>query len=304
MTTPRYLMMAARPIIPDGTVGIFALGIINSACYSSLRNKYTFACDSVGSAASSTAYTYGGSAVGDTTKGIFSLGTGCTVRNKYFYASDSNCLATAATSSTSDGSASGNSTIGIITRGGGGGADKYTYSGCTVANIGYCLSSRYGAAAGSNTVGIFALGSAVASPRNKRKKITYSTNAVATATNSSNNSVYASAVGNLTRGIFALGVSNLCTSVPTTARDKYLYACDTSTVTTSSSVGSRYGSAAGKSTLGIFALGSTDLCTNAGGSFTRNKYTYSTDTNSGATNATYRSACGAATSNGVTGVNT
>jgi hypothetical protein len=81
--------------VGDSTKGIFAMGLINSgSCPSTIRNKYTYssctntACG-VGAAS---AASYCGSAAGNSTRGIFALGStaagvgGTTTRNKYTYA--------------------------------------------------------------------------------------------------------------------------------------------------------------------------------------------------------------------------
>ena len=71
----------------DGTKGIFALGSLTTT-----RNKYTYAtCSSTAAGvASSSATSNSGSATGNSTRGIFALGSACfsrtTIRNKYTYA--------------------------------------------------------------------------------------------------------------------------------------------------------------------------------------------------------------------------
>ena len=73
-------------VLPPETFAIFALGI---ACVpSSTRNKYTYAGDVVGVATAATSATYNSSAAGNSTVGIFALGStsGISVtsaRNKY-----------------------------------------------------------------------------------------------------------------------------------------------------------------------------------------------------------------------------
>lgn len=154
----------------NSTVGIFALGTRCVACTLTpltTRNKYTYSGDVVATGGVATAASYAGSAVGNSTTGIFALGNvsfaGSTTRNKYTYSGDTISAGGAATSASRLGSAVGNSTFGVFalgctttpvtTR------DKYTYSGCVVASAtAASVASRAGSAAGNSVVGIFALG--------------------------------------------------------------------------------------------------------------------------------------------------
>ena len=87
--------------------------------------------------------------------------------------------------------------------------------------------------------------------------------------------LFATMIGDGTKGIFALG-STAASTCGVTTRDKYTYASDTSTAcgVGAASTYSRQGAAAGNATRGIFQLGI------AGGGYSalRNKYTYASDT--------------------------
>ena len=119
-------------------------------CYTTTRNKYTYACCTSTASGVAVASQRGGclsGAAGNSTRGIFTLGLyvcACNFyysanRNKYTYASCTStaCGVGAAQSSTSSGSAAGNSTRGIFSigcRAGTGGTtirNKYTYASCT-----------------------------------------------------------------------------------------------------------------------------------------------------------------------------
>jgi hypothetical protein len=102
----------------------------------------------------------GGTAAGNSTVGIFTLGVqpfvgNISTRNKYTYSGDVVGAATAATSVCWP-SAAGNGTRGIFTAGGSGSAtQRYTYSGDTVA-VGGALTSgtRFGSAASNGILGV------------------------------------------------------------------------------------------------------------------------------------------------------
>ena len=71
----------------DGTFGIFALGFV-TCTFSTTRNKYTYSGCAVSAGAAATVASIGGSAVGDSTVGIFALGNSnpggaSTTRTKY-----------------------------------------------------------------------------------------------------------------------------------------------------------------------------------------------------------------------------
>ena len=130
---------SVTPAVPDGTVGIFALGSVGAgrvAC----RDKYTYAGCVVSAGGAATAASSNNSATGNSTVGIFALGivagAAVTTRNKYTYVGCVVSAGGAATVASRSGSAAGNSTVGIFTLGYICGAsttrDKYTYSGCVV----------------------------------------------------------------------------------------------------------------------------------------------------------------------------
>ena len=100
-----------------GTVGIFALGYISCVGASTTRNKYTYACDTNGTAAAASAASRYGSAAGNSTRGIFALGyiscAASTTRNKYTYACDTNGSAAAASAASYYGSAASNGITGV-----------------------------------------------------------------------------------------------------------------------------------------------------------------------------------------------
>lgn len=313
----------------DGTKGIFALGC--NGANSTVRNKYTYvSCSNTASGVGAASLaSRAGSGAGNSTKGIFALGLTnigagpSTVRNKYTYATCSStaCGVGSASAASYGGVAAGTGTAGIFALGGQqcGGlwsstttTNKYTYASCSsAAATSLPANTKYGAAVGNSTRGIFAVGCfntcapfcSCFARSNQRKKYTYATcsvtcSGVATATNAS---IFQSAAGNSTRGIFAIG-SITCGYV--TTRNKYTYACcsNTSCGVGSASCSSAKGSATGNSTRGIFHLG----CINAGGSGTRrNKYTYATcaSTSSGVACSSASARLGSATS-WATGVNT
>jgi predicted RecA/RadA family phage recombinase len=302
----------------DGTVGIFALGNIQTGpcCIfqSTTRNKYTYSnCSSTASGvASSSSFSFGGMAAGNSTRGIFALGRGCISKttNKYTYANCTSTISTSLVCITCQGSATGNSTRGIFAMGKTAGniqttnRNKYTYSNCTTTatGVGAASTAQYGGSAtGNSTKGIFQLGNNAVGGAGycTRNKYTYAcctstTSGVGTA---SAKNYFSSATGNGTRGIFALGYAyNGSTYLVSTTRNKHTYSCCTSTASGVgvASVASACGSAAGNSTRGIFALGgASSQYLN-----TRNKYTYSScaSTASGVGSASVCSAIGSAAS--------
>ncbi len=323
----------------DGTKGIFQLGSNNVGTRTTVRNKYTYACctsTACGVGAASCANRWG-SAAGNATRGIFALGCTCNIisnnyiRNKYTYATCASTACGVGTQScgTFAGSAAGNATRGIFALGvkflnsnqlNFRKLEKYTYSTCTSTAL--CApailttSTGYGAAAGNSTRGIFAVGRTwyfcvcacvfVANPSNIRNKYTYACDTVTACgvATSSGNSMGASAAGNSTRGIFALGAFSGCPCAGniTATRNKYTYSSCTSTASGvgSASSASYQGSATGNSTRGIFQIG----CRTSGCIAIRNKYTYAccTSTACGVANASANSKRSAAAS-WATGVN-
>ena len=97
---------------PVGTFVIFALG----GC-TTTRNKYTYSGCVNASATAASVASYRGSATGNSTVGIFALGSvsaaPSTTRNKYTYSGDVNASAAAATAASSQGSAASNGTCGV-----------------------------------------------------------------------------------------------------------------------------------------------------------------------------------------------
>jgi hypothetical protein len=150
----------------NSTVGIFALGFGGycSCCtpiYYSARNKYTYSGDTVAAGGSATAPSYGGSAAGNSTTGVFALGVTCsgyvTTRNKYTYSGCVVGAGGAATVASVYSSAAGNSTVGIFALGNNGSADiatrnKYTYSGCVVSAGGAATAASQAGSAASNGI--------------------------------------------------------------------------------------------------------------------------------------------------------
>lgn len=206
----------------NSTAGIFALGYgcngVQSIAVTN-REKYTYSNNVVSTGGAATSASQNGSAAGNSTVGIFALGTiGC----------------------------SGGSTN----------RDKYTYSGCVVSGGGSasCNSER-GSATGNTAIGIFSLGrNGFSGTRlTTRNKYTYSNDSVTSATSANTAGQYGSAAGNSTVGIFAIGCSS---SGNTTAREKYTYSGCVVTSATAASVAASLGSAAGNGAVGIFALGS------------------------------------------------
>jgi len=105
-------------LMSGGTEGIFALGY-NSTIYAPVttRDKYTYAGDVVSAGTAATAASSLGSAVGNSTEGIFALGVNATAavatRDKYTYAGDVVSAATASSVASYSGSAAGNGTTGV-----------------------------------------------------------------------------------------------------------------------------------------------------------------------------------------------
>jgi hypothetical protein len=110
----------------NSTVGIFALGMKFNRyafcpCFGlypctspvNTRDKYTYSGCTVSSATAATLCSYGGAAAGNSTVGVFALGSNGTSRNKYTYAGDVNSTATASTANTLYGGAASNGTTGV-----------------------------------------------------------------------------------------------------------------------------------------------------------------------------------------------
>ena len=230
----------AQAAVSDGTKAIFALGVVNCACASTIRNKYTYAnCSSTacGVGTSAVGGNGGGAAAGNSTRGVFSRGQNNTARCRHIYAS---CT--------------------TISTGAGGFASN---------NV------NGGTASGNNTRGIFSIGSSSCVLTTTRNTFTYATCTSTSAAAGSTAAFYGSAVGNSTRGIFSLGRINNCGNCATSTRNKFTYACNSSTASgvASASISSGFQSAAGNSTRGIMALGRKCTSFSACGNI-RNKYTY------------------------------
>jgi hypothetical protein len=187
--------------------------------------------------------------------------------------------------------------------------EKYTYSSCSnsAATAATAQTNLGGSAAGNSTVGIFALG------LDARNKYVYATNVVSAGGSATQTTPFGggSATGNSTTGIFALGVDvyycccGYSNPVFLTTRNKYTYSNDVVASAASSSPGSGFGAAAGNSTVGIFAIGAcsgSDINFSVNRTSTRNKYTYSGDTNASATSATAASMRMSAAGNSTTGI--
>jgi len=150
----------------NSTRGIFNAGVASQGT----RYKYTYATDAWSSATNSCpASGFYLSSVGNSTRGIFVVGTNTVVRNKYTYATDASTSATNACRASYGSYAAGNSTRGIFNLGcastGGAGSyyrNKYIYA--TDTSVGFAclpfpaLQTFAGAGAGNSTRGIFALG--------------------------------------------------------------------------------------------------------------------------------------------------
>jgi hypothetical protein len=149
-----------------------------------------------------------------------------------------------------------------------------------------------GVCALDGTKGIFAVGG-FSTIRNKYTYATCTSTASGVAA-SSIGSFAGSAAGNSTRGIFAIGM--VCTpygGCTVLTREKYTYATCASSCAASASTGGYNGAAAANSTVGIFAVGSNVKQAGSPGypcgcylDFAiRNKYTFATDTSTGAASA-------------------
>jgi hypothetical protein len=179
----------------NSTRGIFNLGTSSIS-----RCKYTYAsCTSAKISASGdgSVYQRKGSAVGNCSIGIFSIGLNSSCRTNL--------------------------------------RDKFTYASCTSASCGTGLASNPSSgqsAVGNNTRGIIALGcfGYPSCAQAVRNKYTYAcnTSTCSGVGSASVKSTVGSAAGNSTRGIFALGL--ICPpGIPSTTRNKYTYASCTST---------------------------------------------------------------------------
>jgi hypothetical protein len=229
----------------NSTRGIFALGRTTGiqSTGTIIRNKYTYsscASTAIGVGTASIASS-NGAGVGNSTRGIFHLGSSTTgstkVRNKYTYSS---CTSTASgVASASRGGyqpmAAGTSTIGYIYLGCSGCScipsnvmNKYTYSNCTSTSLTVFCGYQNNGAAGNSTRGIFANNSTCGGFSAVRSKFTYASCTYVSGTNASVGSRYGYATGNSTRGIFALGAC-VCRNSGSTIRNKYTYASCTST---------------------------------------------------------------------------
>ena len=123
--------------------------------------------------------------------------------------------------------------------------NKYTYSGDVVsAGTVATAASYFGSAAGTSTVGIFALGAGFTT----RDKYTYSGDVVSAGTAATTGSQAGSAAGNSTVGIFALGQTP---STNSTTRDKYTYSGCVVAAGGAATVASSRGSAASNGTTGV-----------------------------------------------------
>lgn len=286
--------------VNDGTLAIFALG---ASPLNANRDKYIFAGCINGSATAATAGSYRGAAAGNSTRGIFALGsknTGPTVdRDKYTYVGDVVSAATAATATACQPTAAtGNSTVGIFAVNQA--RNKYTYSNDAVTAGGAATSfSSWGTATGNSTVGIFALGFSSCALSSLRNKYTYSGDTVASATSATAASAAGFSAGNSTVGIFSLGLTSLY--VGSSTRNKYTYSGDVNAAGTAASRGGYQGAAAGNSVIGIFSTGQACGCFTANSQI-RNKYTYSNCSNVVATSASRTTTGGSAASNGIAGV--
>jgi hypothetical protein len=148
----------------------------------------------------------------------------------------------------------------------------------------------------TGTIAIFALGYAGAPTyigSTRTNKYTFSGDVNAVATSLTATTIFGSAAGPATLGIFTLGNYN------SSSRNKYTYVGCVVSSATSASVVSYYGSAVGNSTVGIFQIGITS-CNRI--SNLRNKYTYSGDTNSAGTASSVYSYAGAAAGNSSVGI--
>lgn len=307
----------------DGTKAIFALGAFYSfSCgqknQSPYIDKFTYStCASVSVTGFGTCYGYG-AAVGNSSRGMFALGTNITTgtraTRKFTYSSCSVSTTGCLSANLSGGAGAGTSTVGILALGRGTTTtNKITYSTCSIASAG-TLSSAVGggSAAGNSTRGIFATGGGGSSYQTQfssgRQKYTYSTCSVTSCGigTSSFQGTLGAAAGNSTIGMFAIGYIYCgCGggAVPSSYLNKYTYSSDTSTGTgfcTGVSMGAA--SAAGNSTRAIFAAGQSAGAP-YGATTTRRKFTYATSSSTvSAAAASQFSKAGGATS-WVTGIN-
>jgi hypothetical protein len=194
------------------------------------RNKYTYnTCSSttVNVAAASAGGNLG-TAVGNSTRGIFAIGTstancsnaglGTKTTNKYIYASDCSVASSCLNSFSYKRAAAGNCSRGIISTG-------YINCGCPCG----------------------------AGPSSGRIKYTYATDVVSATACAAASNYWGAATGNSTRGIFAYGVVSGCSY--SAIRNKYTYATDTNTAC-------GVGSASSASAKG--AAASWAICVNCG----------------------------------------
>ena len=282
-----------------GTFGIFQLGYHRTCAQVTTRNKYTYATCAQTSATAASAASFGGTAVGNATRGIFNLNDPTLLKttNKYTYVCSTSVAGSCLNTNASGNPASaGNATRGII-QGTSSATNKYTYA-CDVSSAGSALtcfaSIGQSAGMGTSTAGIFTkMGNTTT-----RKKFTYATDVVTAATAAGKIGVSSGgAAGNSTRGIFAYAfIHPGCCDVASRARCKYTYACDTNASATNAAacatVLNNY--ASGNSTRGIFKKGDfTATC----------KYTYACDTNTCGGSLSANSSNGMAASNGIVGVN-
>ena len=127
--------------------------------------------------------------------------------------------------------------------------DKYTFSVCVNASATAASNaSTYQSAAGTASVGIFALGYVCSVASSIRNKYTYSGDTNGSATAASTALYFGSATGNSTVGIFAIG-HTACSIV--TTRDKYTYSGCVVSSGAAASAASALGSAASNGTTGV-----------------------------------------------------
>jgi hypothetical protein len=320
-----------KPVYLDATLGIFALGCSQGNSGGKLRCRYTYASDTNASASGIARFnSIGISAAGNITNAIITSGgtpspVGVTTsRDKYTYSGDTNAAGTSSpySSGSLTGSASGNGTLGIFQLGqvlspiktNSTAREKYTYSSdaiCSATAASYRNSG--GSAMGNSTFGIFSMhgqnSAPIVSGGGHRDKYTYSNDSSSAATSflapygillSSG-----AATGNSTFGIQQLGTGF---SVPAytynPTREKYTYSNDAASSATNASLNSyAAGGAAGTNYFGIFSLGIPNAPTTPNATANRDKYTYSNDSVTSATSASYTNNSGAAASNGVACVN-
>jgi hypothetical protein len=208
----------------NSLVGIFARGDNNTT-----TSKYTYAANTTAAGTSfvntNGALSYS-SATGNSTRGIFTLGSSSSPGGqtyKYTYSDDT--VSSGANTQTS----------GVV---------SYGFIGC---------------AAGNSTFGIFANG---AGPTNDiRWKYTYSGDSVVNTTSSSVGNYYGAAVGPSTYGIFAIGY-NTSLNAASTITNKFTYSSESSDVSTSLTTGGAGMAAGGGNSVGIFVIGNGTATTN------------------------------------------